>query len=175
MRMIIGKSEISGEGEVPPSKSITHRAIVLASLAEGTSEIGNQLACRDTSATVEACRRIGAKIDGERIEGTEGIECAGRIDVDNSGTTLRVMAPVCALADGKTVLNGDESIRKRPVGSLVCALKRLGVDAGCVEGMPPLMVGGGLNAGSSLREVWLDGTVRGRGTTRRPSQGKELQ
>ena len=126
---------LNGIVTVPPSKSYTHRAVILASLAKGSSTIINPLLSEDTLASIEACRKIGAKVDilNGKIE-IKGVFGAlktplDHIDVKNSGTTLRVMTPVCSLCGEKVTLTGDDSIRKRPMQPLLDALEQLGVTA----------------------------------------------
>ena len=120
MRLIIKKTEqLKGSVKAPPSKSHTHRSIILASLASGTSTILNPLLSEDCLATIEACRTIGAGIDVNgnlTIKGVDGKAQTPKsvINVQNSGTTIRLMTPVAALCDGSVTLTGDESIQKRP-------------------------------------------------------------
>jgi len=135
MELISRKSTLSGSVEMPASKSHTIRADAIASLAEGRSVIESPLASLDTEAAVNACRALGAQIvcqDGRwdvgGVAGKPGVP-ENVIDVANSGTTLRVAMGAAALADGYTVLTGDEQIRNRPVGPLAHASL-----AGCEHG-----------------------------------------
>jgi len=158
MDLIVRPSKaLNGVLSVPPSKSYTHRAIILASLAWGTSTVYNPLLSEDTLASIEACRKIGAEIgiDKEKnikIKGVFGIPKtpADAIDVKNSGTTLRIMTPVCSLCDEKVVLTGDESIRKRPMQPLLDALEQLGVKTTSMAGLPPVSVLGPLGGGNCM-------------------------
>ena len=103
MKLVVKKTEhLEGQVNVPPSKSHTHRAIILASLASGTSTIQNPLLSEDCIATIEACRAIGAEIDiGDNliIKGVNGKPQCVRsvIDVKNSGTTIRLMTTIMAI------------------------------------------------------------------------------
>lgn len=148
------RSTISGTVRCPPSKSYTHRAIAIASLANGESTITNALLSRDNLATINACKKLGSKL----IQKNRTIIIAGRnkfdsgnreIDAENSGTTIRIMIAMSALVEeGKTTLTGDESLRKRPMQPLLDALKQLGVDSTSANGMPPVVVkGGGIRGG----------------------------
>ncbi|MBN2014634.1 MAG: 3-phosphoshikimate 1-carboxyvinyltransferase [Candidatus Altiarchaeota archaeon] len=144
---------LRGVVSAPPSKSLTHRAVIVASLAGGRSRIDNALIAADTLASVEACKVIGSRI---RVEGNklsvEGVGGRPRlpektIDVGNSGTTLRIMSAVVSLCSGAVTLTGDESIRKRPMQPLLTALSELGVKTSSAEGKPPITVEGPLKGG----------------------------
>lgn len=125
---------LEGTVEVPPSKSYTHRALLCASLAMGTSDIRNGLRCDDTGATLRACRAFGARISGRwerlRVEGFGG--CPRRppraVDAGESGTTLRLLTPLAGLVGGGVVLGGRGSLRDRPNGFVVPLLRRMGVE-----------------------------------------------
>lgn len=114
-------SKIKGEAIIPPSKSQTMRAIIFASLCDGTSQIDNFLTSPDTNKMIMACKRLGAKIKKkDRALYIEGV--AGKpktpsqvINAGNSGLVLRFIAAASALTDGYSVITGDESIRTRRV------------------------------------------------------------
>ncbi len=141
--------------KVPPSKSYTHRGVLLASLAEGSSRILKPLISRDTRATIQACSAMGAVV----AETDSAIEVRGGrpstpddvIDAENSGTTLRLMTSVLSLApEGYSVITGDRSVRKRPMQPLLDALGQLGVEAWSARpnGCAPVIVrGGGMKGG----------------------------
>lgn len=114
----VERSTVTGEVTVPPSKSYTHRAIAISALGPG-GMVMRPLLSADTRATLNASEAFGAQIEGQET-GISVIGVGGRpktpenvIDVENSGTTLRIMAAVAALTDG-AVLTGDASIRRRP-------------------------------------------------------------
>jgi len=146
-------AHLEGAVSVPPSKSYTHRAVILASLAHGTSTIKNPLLSEDTLASIEACRKIGAEISVSekeiKVKGVAGKPKAPHeaIDVRNSGTTLRIMTPVAGLCNKSIILTGDESIRKRPMQPLLEALKQLGVETHSENGNPPVTVRGPMKGG----------------------------
>ena len=128
-------SEIGGVVKAPPSKSYSHRAVILASLAKGTSELYDMLYSEDTLASIRVCESLGAEIlrtdDCLKVVGTGGKlhnSSDSPIDLANSGTTLRLMTSVSALSDNKVVLTGDESLKTRPMGLLMDALIPLGVE-----------------------------------------------
>ncbi len=151
----VSRSEVWGSVEAPPSKSYTHRAIVIGSLGK-YAKIEKPLLSADTLASVAACRALGAEISVK----DDVIEIAGVIgkpqvpgdviNAANSGTTLRLCASMAALADGATVFTGDASLRKRPNGPLIKALNELG--AVCYStrgtGTAPLVVHGVLRGGN---------------------------
>lgn len=161
--LIVEPSKPEGEIEAQPSKSYTHRAASVGLLAEGESSIIHPLHSLDTQATLDAARILGAKVsENERTWGIVGTggelsPQKNKIDVKNSGTTLRFMSAIAALSPKKVQLSGDESIQKRPMGPLIDALKELGADAECKgsKGRPPVIVGGGIDGG----EVSITGEV----------------
>jgi 3-phosphoshikimate 1-carboxyvinyltransferase len=148
----------------PPSKSLTHRALIASSLADGSSILYDPLLADDTRLTIEGLRRLGAAIEvGDRVVGIEG---AGGplatgdgavLDCGNSGTTLRLLASVAALADARVTLTGSARMRERPIGPLGTALEALGatVRYPAADGLPPIQVAGPLRGG----EVAVDGGV----------------
>ena len=154
--LLVKPSKLSGEITAPPSKSYTHRAFMIALLADGESTIKDPLIGYDTMATIEAVKELGAEVTREdnvwRVRGTGGRirPRTGVIDARNSGTTIRLMSAIAAIADMPTRLTGDKSILQRPMGPLVKTLKELGAKARCEgkEGRPPVIVGGGLEGGN---------------------------
>ena len=128
-------SEIGGVVKAPPSKSYSHRAVILASLAKGTSRLYDMLYSEDTLASIRVCETLGAQIN-KTDEYLEVIGTGGKlhnssdepIDLANSGTTLRLMTSVSALSDNEVILTGDESLQTRPMGLLMGALQPLGID-----------------------------------------------
>lgn len=128
-------SNIGGVVKAPPSKSYSHRAVILASLAKGTSKLYDMLFSEDTLASINVCKALGAKItkndDYLEVIGTGGKlhnSYENPIDLANSGTTLRLMTSVAGLSDNEVILTGDESLQTRPMGLLIDALKPLGIN-----------------------------------------------
>jgi len=124
---------LKGVIDVPGDKSITHRAIILASLAEGMSTVRSYCRGEDCLNTVRAFQSLGVRIDEtpERLQihgkGMWGLtEPLGPIDCGNSGTGIRLMAGLLAGQDFFTVLTGDASIRRRPMGRVVKPLRAMG-------------------------------------------------
>ena len=133
-------SEIGGVVKAPPSKSYSHRAVILASLAEGTSKLYDMLYSEDTLSSIRVCKALGAKInradDYLEVIGTGGKlhnSSAEPIDLANSGTTLRLMTSVSSLSDNEVTLTGDDSLQTRPMGLLMDALLPLGVETSSLK------------------------------------------
>ncbi|MBS7657484.1 3-phosphoshikimate 1-carboxyvinyltransferase, partial [Candidatus Bathyarchaeota archaeon] len=150
---------LTGAVRAPASKSLTHRAMVAALLSEGCSRIKNPLFCDDTLATLEACQILGAEISKKEHDILEIIGLSKPstpkdiINCRDSASTMRFLAPVCALADGISVLTGGESLRRRPMDPLLSALMQLGVLCYSTksDGRPPLVIfGGGIAGGEAF-------------------------
>jgi 3-phosphoshikimate 1-carboxyvinyltransferase len=124
---------ISGSLEVPGDKSISHRYAMLASLAEGASEITHYSAAADCRSTLDCFSRLGVKIeiqgDCVRITGL-GLEGLRRprstLDAGNSGTTMRMLAGILAGQEFRSTLDGDASLRRRPMRRVMDPLKQMG-------------------------------------------------
>ena len=159
MDMTFHGGDIRGKASVPPSKSYTHRAVIAAALSGGRCEIANPLCSLDIKATVEAVRSMGAVV--ERRDGSLTVESRGlhapdrTIDVLNSGTTMRLMSGIAALFDSETVITGDESIRRRPMGPLLDALRGCGVECRSNDGKAPISIKGPVKGDS----VEIDGSM----------------
>lgn len=156
MILVSEKSRLSGSVEIPASKSHTIRALALATLAEGTSEVSNPLDSADTRACVDTCRALGAQIDTGAMWTVRGV--AGRvqtaadvIDVKNSGTTLFVALSMAALGEGWNVFTGDGQTRRRSAGPLLEALRALGATAESTRGngCAPIVIRGPLRGGEA--------------------------
>ncbi len=148
MDVEICKSDVEGEVTPPPSKSYTHRAFLSSSLSK-RSKVYNPLISEDTIATLRCCKKIGADFlrkDHFEFFGCEEIR-PGYFYVSNSGTTLRLFMGILSLSNGTSVLDGDESIRRRPNLELAIALNRLGA---CVRGF-----------GDYSAPVWIRGILKG--------------
>ena len=139
MEIVSKKSNLSGSIIVPGSKSHTIRALLLATLADGTSHIKNPLPSADCLSTAAAIPLLGSEIDlslsVEDEPGTEWVvHGAGKklhlpedvVNVGNSGSLLYFLSPISATFNGTTVFTGDKSIRSRPVLHVIDALNQLG-------------------------------------------------
>jgi 3-phosphoshikimate 1-carboxyvinyltransferase len=151
---------LRGEMEAPPSKSSSHRALLIAALARGTSRLTRCLGAEDIELTRRALASLGVSIvpDGPDVLRVDG--CEGRLpgltadlQLGNSGTSLRFLTAVAALGPGRTRLDGNPRLRQRPVGAIARALEPLGARAEW-EGEPgfaPLIVAGGPLQGGRTR------------------------
>ncbi|PKM08378.1 MAG: 3-phosphoshikimate 1-carboxyvinyltransferase, partial [Gammaproteobacteria bacterium HGW-Gammaproteobacteria-7] len=142
-------SALSGSIVVPGDKSVSHRAIMLASLADGRSRIEGFLEGEDTRATARAFAAMGVRIEtpepgtrevvGVGLDGLTGVERA--IDCGNAGTGMRLLAGVLAGQRFDTTLIGDASLSRRPMGRVVDPLTAMGARIETAEaGRPPLKI-----------------------------------
>jgi len=158
MNVDISQSAVSGRARAPPSKSYTHRAILAAGYADGAT-VHDPLLSADTRATARAVEAFGGTVeerDGGNalvVEGFDGDPSVPDdvIDCANSGTTMRLVTAAASLADGSTVLTGDDSLRSRPQGPLLKAVEQLGGRAESTRsnGQAPLVVGGPITGGTA--------------------------
>jgi 3-phosphoshikimate 1-carboxyvinyltransferase len=149
-------ARIRGALRPPPDKSISHRALLLAAMSEGRVRLENVLRAADVDSTLAAVQVLGAKVASREARGAgvdleltgaglRGVrEPEGSIDVGNAGTLLRLLPGwLAGQARGSWTLDGDESIRRRPVDRIAEPLRRMGATVECREGrLPPLVVGG---------------------------------
>lgn len=158
MELEVKRAEkIRGVVNTPPSKSYTHRAFLIASLAEGFSKIKYPLYSDDTMATLDSCLAMGVDISVESeeclIHGSGGnLKTPDDVlDVRNSGTTLRFLSSAASLAPGYTILTGDQSLRTRPMQDLMESLEKLGISIRSAKnnGKAPIIVNGGLKGGNT--------------------------
>ena len=159
MKRIRAIDNLDATVSIPGSKSITHRYLIMAALAKGTSRVLNGLWCDDTRYTAAALERLGASIaySPEQMEviGTGGkLACPSEpIFLDNAGTSMRLLTAVACLAHGNCVFTGDDRMHRRPIGELLEGLRHLGgrVESLVEEGYPPLRIqGSGLIGGKAL-------------------------
>ena len=140
--------KIGGIIEVPADKSITHRAIMLSSLADGDSVIRNYLPSQDCLRTVEAFKQAGAhiKADGGNLyvkgAGLRLRRLRNEIYAGNSGTTARLMSGILAGQNFESVISGDESLSKRPMKRIMDPLTKMGAEIISEQGMLPLKIKG---------------------------------
>ena len=150
---------LSGRAVPPGSKSITNRALLLAGLAEGTSRLTGALRSDDTRYMAEALRAMGVTVE-QPDETTFVVTGSGKLlppsaplFLGNAGTATRFLTAAVASVDGTVVVDGDEHMRKRPIGPLVAALKSLGIDAEAPTGCPPVTVRGNGHFASGRVEI----------------------
>jgi 3-phosphoshikimate 1-carboxyvinyltransferase len=155
-RVKVHPAELAGVVSVTGDKSLSHRCLLIGSLADGEVEVRGLAPSGDVLATAEALRRLGvsvvleAALDG-RLEGiVSGPVTAARpeadvgpvaIDCGNSGTTMRLLAGLVAGSGHHVVLDGDASLRRRPVDRILAPLRAMGADAHARDDrLPPLEV-----------------------------------
>ena len=143
--------------QIPGSKSITNRALVLAALADGTTRLEGVLESDDTRYMQQALLELGIevrKLSATTLEiegGRQRLRAPNRpLFVGNSGTTVRFLTALACLVDGPVTLLGDDAMAKRPIQDLVAGLTQLGVKIDCPTGCPPLTVYGGKLPGGRL-------------------------
>jgi 3-phosphoshikimate 1-carboxyvinyltransferase len=145
--------KLSGTFRVPGDKSISHRSIMLGSLAEGVTEVEGFLEGEDALATLQAFRDMGVRIDGPtqgRVTihgvGLHGLKPPTRpLDLGNSGTSMRLLSGLMAGQSFDVVMVGDESLSKRPMERVAKPLRSMGavIETTGDKGTPPVTVRGG--------------------------------
>ena len=147
---VSGPTTLNGSLRVPGDKSVSHRALLMSALAGGTSRIRGLSNGADVLHTAAAIEALGAIVrhnpDGTiDVTGGELHEPSVVIDVGNSGTGIRLLAGVVSAVPGLTVLQGDASIARRPMGRIAIPLRQMGahVDGRESGSYPPLVIRGG--------------------------------
>ncbi|MDQ3570863.1 MAG: 3-phosphoshikimate 1-carboxyvinyltransferase [Actinomycetota bacterium] len=154
---LTGGRPLRGRIRVPGDKSISHRALILAARASGTSRLRSLSNGDDVRRTTAAVRSLGAAVEDGATDGagTDGIRVTGGvgrlhpsetpIDVGNSGTTIRLLSGFCAAFPWLTVLTGDESVSRRPMDRVVAPLRHMGASVECRQPgcLAPLTILGG--------------------------------
>jgi 3-phosphoshikimate 1-carboxyvinyltransferase len=152
-----------GRVSPPGSKSITNRALLLAGLAKGTSRLSGALKSDDTRVMSEALRLMGVQVD-EPDDSTFVVTSTGQwhapqhaLFLGNAGTATRFLTAALANFQGEFVVDGDEYMRKRPIGPLVDALQRMGVEISAPSGCPPVSIKG--QGGLAAGRIEIDGNL----------------
>lgn len=132
---------LKGEVTIPGDKSISHRAVMFGSLAEGLTEVTNFLQGADCLSTIEAFRKMGIEIENtpEKIvihgRGLHGLQApASVLDMGNSGTTTRLISGILAGQSFESTLTGDDSIQKRPMRRIMEPLSMMSADITSING-----------------------------------------
>ena len=140
---------LDNEIQIPPDKSITHRGIILAALAKGTTILTNPLICKDTLSTLHCVNQLGAEHDirensikiispgYEKLHKSQNI-----LDAGNSGTTIRLLSGVLASLPFKSIITGDDSLKRRPMKRIIDPLKMMGAEIESENLQPPLQITG---------------------------------
>lgn len=145
---------LQGEITVPGDKSISHRSIMLGSLAKGTTEVTGFLQGADCLSSISCFQKMGIEIENNKETNTIQIHGKGlhglttpssTLDVGNSGTTTRLMSGILAAQPFASTIDGDASIRKRPMGRIMTPLSEMGAHFECLttEKCAPFIVTGG--------------------------------
>lgn len=149
--LITPARRVTGTVRVPGDKSISHRALILASLAEGKSVITGLSNGGDVSSTRRCLEMLGIRFyqNGDSLTitgaGMQGMQRpGGSLDAGNSGTTMRLLAGVLAAQPFDTVLTGDASLRNRPMDRIISPLEEMGARIGSSHGKAPLRISGGI-------------------------------
>jgi len=138
-----GRRSLEGSVKVPGDKSISHRALILGSIATGDSTVRGLSTGADVQSTASCLRALGVEVEDAVVHGVgmRGLRAAdGPLDCGNSGTTMRLLAGLLAAQDFGSELVGDESLTRRPMDRVVKPLREMGARAD----WPPLRVGGGV-------------------------------
>lgn len=146
-RVCSGKKGLNGEITIPSDKSISHRAVMFASLAKGQSVIKNFSKGADPNSSLEICKALGANIEltGNNLHvNSNGIlkSPANILDCGNSGTTMRLMSGILSGQGFNSVLTGDTSLSNRPMKRIIDPLKLMGADIKSREHKAPLEIFG---------------------------------
>ena len=145
-------NSLKGEVAIPGDKSISHRAVMFGSLAEGTTEVTNFLQGADCLSTISCFRKLGIEIENTSQQilihgkGLHGLtEPSDTLDTGNSGTTTRLISGILAGQRFTTILNGDASIQTRPMKRIMTPLSMMGADITSLKGndCAPLRICGG--------------------------------
>lgn len=154
MKLQTNARQLQGTIRVPGDKSISHRSIMFGSLAKGTTVVRDILRGEDVLSTMQVFRDMGVTItdDGDSIT-IEGVGFSGlkkpqnKLDMGNSGTSIRLISGVLAGQDFEVEMFGDDSLSKRPMDRITIPLRQMGVDiSGQTErDLPPLTLKGSKN------------------------------
>ena len=141
---------LKGSIKVPGDKSISHRSIMLGSIATGITKVSGFLEGEDSLATLNSFKEMGVEIErkGSNVTingvGMHGLrEPAKPLNLGNSGTSIRLMSGLLSAQSFDSVLCGDESLSKRPMARVIDPLRKMGADISGSESKPPLMIKGG--------------------------------
>ena len=135
----------------PPDKSISHRAAIFGAMGESPVRVRNYLVAADTTSSLNAVRALGASVENDGgVLTIRGVGLGGArvpdapIDVGNAGTLMRLLPGWLAAQEGRAfVLDGDDSIRRRPVDRIATPLRQMGATIDARDGrLPPFKVTG---------------------------------
>lgn len=164
-------NKLRGELTVPGDKSISHRSIMLGSLAEGTTEVTGFLQGADCLSSIACFEKMGIEIENDQStntvkihgKGLHGLSApTGVLDVGNSGTTTRLMSGILAAQPFSSTVDGDASIRKRPMGRIMTPLSEMGASFESLENdkCAPFIIHGGKLCGISYQSPVASAQVK---------------
>jgi 3-phosphoshikimate 1-carboxyvinyltransferase len=144
-------SALTGEVTVPGDKSVSHRSMMLAGIADGTSEISGFLPSEDCLASLAAMRALGVAIERRGATevsvhgvGLHGLKAAAQaLDMGNAGTAMRLFTGLLSAQAFNATLVGDSSLMKRPMERVAKPLREMGADVRTSGGTPPVTIHGG--------------------------------
>lgn len=149
---IKGPVRLSGSLNLPGDKSISHRVAMLASVASGTSRVTGMASSADCRATLDCIRKLGIRVEdaglqlriyGEGLFGYRPTESVVHLDAGNSGSTIRMLSGLLAGQRFTCQIDGDASLRRRPMGRIIEPLRLMGAHIGGLdEDFPPLLIQG---------------------------------
>ena len=143
--IINGSDSFDFQVEIPADKSITHRAIIIASMCEGEIKLLNPLLADDCLSTIEVMRQLGAEIKEEGtnliIHGrnyNNFIQPRGKLNAGNSGTLMRLISGILSMQNFTSEIFGDESLMNRPMNRISSPLAEIGCNLKTLDGKPPI-------------------------------------
>ena len=159
---------LAGEITIPSDKSISHRAVMLATLAKGKSIIKNFSNGQDPLSTLKVCKALGVETEfnGDLIIKSTGklLAPTQNLDCGNSGTTMRLMSGILASQNFNSTLIGDESLSKRPMKRVIEPLTLMGADISSVDFHAPLNITGknlhGIDYNSKLASAQVKSCIQ---------------
>ena len=159
MKITVRPSSISGEVTAPASKSLTQRAIAAGLLASGTTVVRNPSFCNDSLAAIKMAEALGAIVstDEDMITVKAGLRPASPVTLHcgESGLAMRMFAPIATALGSQTIITGEGSLTRRPVGMIGEALSQFGVTVTTNNGFLPMTISGKINGGSAT----IDGST----------------
>jgi 3-phosphoshikimate 1-carboxyvinyltransferase len=143
---IVSAMRLRGTTDIPGDKSISHRAALIAALADGTSVLENFSTSHDCDSTLSCLSELGVKVYRERmavrVRGSALRPPADKLDCGNSGSTMRMMAGLLAAQSFESTLIGDASLSARPMNRIIEPLEKMGAQLRSNHGHPPLHIRG---------------------------------
>ena len=160
-RRVVGvDNEAQGTFSPPGDKSISHRIGLLSLLASGQTRVGNYSTCEDCQSTLKIVQSLGGEVEraGEELI-LNGLARklnpeARELDCGNSGTTMRLIMGLLAGLPGEYILDGDDSLRKRPMERVALPLRQMDAEIETTDGVPPVRITAGNLTGSATPCPW---------------------